>query len=70
MSFVLFLPSQRESGESSVLPSSELLLSGSKKHPQHQKGDSSVKLTLGMRLLGLSPGPTYAFEVLEDRVLG
>jgi len=36
-----------------VLPSSEPLLS--KKHPQHQKGDSSVKSTLGMRLLERSP---------------
>jgi len=63
-SFVLFLPSQQGSGESSALLSSGLPLSDSKKRPQHQKDDSSVKSTLGECLPRRSPGPTYAFEVL------
>jgi len=46
MSFVSLLPSQRGLGGSSVLLSSGLLPSGSKKRPQHQKDDSSVKSTL------------------------
>jgi hypothetical protein len=54
MSFVLLLSSRRGSGESSESPSSERLLSGSKKHPQHQRGDSSGKsvvITMSARVI-------------------
>ena len=47
MFFVLLLSSRRGSGGSSGSPSSEQHLSGSKKYPQHQKGDSSGKLVVG-----------------------